>query len=148
MVMSDPIDTNPVYGWENITCQVIDNFNVEQVRLNVTYPDMHTENLTMTYGGGGLYYYNITFTNHGDYSYYIWANDINGYSSSSTVYGFSMPPNWDINNDGQCTVLDLTLLSNHYGETGQNGWIREDVDNNGVVQVLDLMVTGHYGESW
>jgi len=41
------------------------------------------------------------------------------------------------------------LISNHYGETGAQGWIREDVDNNRQIQVLDLvLVSGHYGGTW
>ena len=98
-----------------------------------------------------VYYHNSStaFSTYGNYSYLIWANDTNGDPSTSTVYDFSMPPNWIINKDEQCTVLDLTLISNRYGETGQNGWIREDIDNNGIVQVLDfILVNGHYGESW
>ncbi len=58
-------------------------------------------------------------------------------------------PDWDINEDGQCSILDYILISNHYGETGQNGWIREDVDNNGEINILDLvLVSNHYGETW
>ena len=58
-------------------------------------------------------------------------------------------PDWDINQDGQCNVLDCVLISNRYGETGENGWIREDVDNNGEITVLDLvLVSNHYGENW
>ncbi len=60
-----------------------------------------------------------------------------------------MSPNWDINEDGQCTIWDFALISNHYSEIGQNGWIREDVDNNGIVQVLDLvLICVHYPETW
>jgi hypothetical protein len=60
-----------------------------------------------------------------------------------------MPANWDINSDGHCTILDLVTISNHYHQTGTNGWIREDVDNNGEIQVLDLVfVSNHFGESW
>jgi hypothetical protein len=60
-----------------------------------------------------------------------------------------MLPNWDINNDGSCTVYDLILISTHYGATGSLGWIREDVDNNGRIEVLDLVLaSNHYGASW
>jgi hypothetical protein len=60
-----------------------------------------------------------------------------------------MPPNWDINSDNYCTILDLVLISNHYNQIGNNGWIREDADNNGVIQVLDLVfVANHIGELW
>jgi len=51
--------------------------------------------------------------------------------------------------NGECKVYDLTLLSNHYEETGDAGWIREDVDNNGKIEILDFVfVSNHYNESW
>jgi hypothetical protein len=32
---------------------------------------------------------------------------------------------------------------------GDLGWIREDVDNNGIVDLIDLvLVSNHYNESW
>ena len=60
-----------------------------------------------------------------------------------------MPPNWDINKDGNCSIFDLILISNVYGDTGGFGWIREDVDNNGTIEVIDLVhVSNHHGETW
>ena len=47
----------------------------------------------------------------------------------SIISAYSIPPNWDINIDGNITVLDFILISNHFNETGINGWIREDIDN-------------------
>ncbi|MHA1525946.1 MAG: hypothetical protein ACTSQD_02850 [Promethearchaeota archaeon] len=41
------------------------------------------------------------------------------------------------------------MISNHYNESGIFGWIREDVDNNGEIKVLDLVLaSNHYGETW
>ena len=59
------------------------------------------------------------------------------------------PPNWDINDDGVCNVLDFLCISNHFGETGPCGWIREDVNKNGAIQISDLMyISNHFGECW
>jgi hypothetical protein len=105
----------------------------------------------MVAGAAGKYYYRSTtaFSTLGNYSYYIWAKDSSNNANSSSIVLFSMPPNWDINNDGHCTIVDLVLVSNRYGQSGAHGWVREDVDNNGAVQVLDLVfVAGHYGGSW
>lgn len=56
-------------------------------------------------------------------------------------------PDYDVNTDDSCDILDLVLISNHMGETGSPGWIREDVDKNGCIQVLDMaLVSNHYGE--
>jgi hypothetical protein len=99
---------------------------------------------------GTSYYYNTTFSDHGNYSsYFIWANDTSNNVDISASDWFEIPPNWDINLDHQCSVLDLLWIANHFDETGANGWIREDVSNNGDVSVLDLIfVAGHFDETW
>jgi len=83
--ISDPIDTNPSFGWENITCTVTDDNEVNEVNLTITYPDSHTENISMIHAGGGVYYHNTTFSSVGTYSYFIWANDTSGNINMSTV---------------------------------------------------------------
>ena len=147
----DSLDTNSSFGWVNITCDVTDNVAVGTVFLNITNPDGSYNNVSMNAGASNSYYYNSStaFSTHGNYSYFVWANDTSDNADISGSYDFSMPPNWDINNDGGCTVFDYVLVSNHYGETGNAGWIREDVDNNGQIQVFDLvLLSEHYGEVW
>ena len=148
---SDPLDTDPAFGWINITCDVTDNVAVDGVSLNITNPNESWNNVSINTGGGTSYYYNSStaFSQYGNYSYYIWADDASDNTIASSSYNFSMVPNWDINNDGVVNIFDLVVVSNHYDETGNAGWIREDVDNNGEIQVLDLvLVSNHYGETW
>jgi len=149
LLASEPLDTNPSFGWINITCEVTDNINVSDVRLTITCPDGSTTNVSMNAPEIQKYYYNTTFTQYGIYHYFIWASDTYRNACTSSRYEFTMPPNWDINIDGECNQLDMILISNHYGETGSPGWIREDVDNNGIIQALDIvLVSTHYGEQW
>jgi len=150
IITSNPLDTNVNFGWNNISCTVTDNVDVVEVSLNITYPDSTQSSLSMNnIEGTDQYYYNTSFSQYGSYSYYIWAKDTSGNQNSSNSYDFSMPPNWDVDMNGECKVFDLTFISNHYGETGVPGWIREDVDNNGEVKVFDLvLVSGHCGETW
>jgi hypothetical protein len=147
---SSPMDTVAGFGWENITCSVIDDSAVSSVFLNITYPDGSTINVSMNnIMSTDVYCYNTSFLQSGNYSYFIWSNDTNDNSNKSCTYNFSLAPNWDINKDGYCNILDINLISNHYGESGSTGWIREDVDNNGEIQILDFVfVSDHYGESW
>ena len=148
---SDPLDTDPAFGWINITCDVTDDVAVDDVSLNITNPWGSWNNVSFNTGGGTSYYYNSStaFSQAGNYSYHIWADDTSNNTVVSSSYNFSMVPNWDINNDGVINIFDLVLVSNHYDETGNTGWIREDVDNNGEIQVLDLvLVSNHYGETW
>ena len=148
---SDPLDTNSSFGWINITCEATDNVAIDDVSLNITLPDSSNNNIIMTQGSDNTFYYNTStdFATVGNYSYHIWTNDTSNNQITSSTDTLSIPPNWDINMDGECTVFDFVLCSNRYNESGASGWIREDVDNNGQVKILDLVfVSEHYGETW
>jgi uncharacterized repeat protein (TIGR02543 family) len=148
---SNPLDTNPSFGWVNVSCTITDNVGVSQVLLRIHTPSGSWNNVTMTTGSSNKYYYRTTttFSPVGNYTYTIWTKDTSNNTNITSSIAFSMPPNWDINMDGDCLIFDLVLLSNQYGHMGANGWIREDVDNNGEVQILDLVaVSNHYAETW
>jgi len=148
---SNPLDTSAPYGWVNVSCIVTDNVAVSQVILRIHRPSDSWNNVSMVAGAAGRYYYRSTtaFSTLGNYSYSLRAVDTSNNAVTSSTVLFSMPPNWDVNNDGVVTVLDLVLISNQYGQSSMNGWIREDVDNNGDIEVLDLvLVSGHFGEEW
>jgi hypothetical protein len=148
---SDPLDTSSSYGWVNVSCTVTDNVAVSQVVLRIHNPSGSWNNVSMVTRTAGKYYYRTTtaFSTAGNYTYTIWAKDTSNNSNTSNNVLFSMPANWDVNIDGYCLIFDLVLISNHYGQSGTNGWIREDVDNSGEIQVLDLVcVSNQYGESW
>jgi uncharacterized repeat protein (TIGR02543 family) len=148
---SNPLDTSPSYGWVNVSCTVTDNVAVSQVVLRIHNPSGTWNNVSMVTRTAGKYYYRSTtaFSNAGNYTYTIWTKDTSNNTNTSSTILFSMSPNWDINLDGDCLIIDLVLISNQYGQTGANGWIREDADNNGEVQVLDLVsVSNHYAETW
>ena len=148
---SNPLDTDSSFGWVNISCDVTDDNAVDMVFLRINNPGGSWNNVSMIQFGVNGYYYNssISFSQFGNYSYFIWANDTSNNVGTSVSYDFSMSPNWDVDMNGECKVFDLTLISNHYNESGNPGWIREDVDNNGKIQVLDLvLVSNHYNETW
>jgi len=144
---SSPIDTLAEYGWENFTCMVTDNVGVSTVLLKLTNPDQSTMNVPMIKKTGSTTYYaNQSLHQGGNYGYRIHATDTSNNVALSSSYTFSLPPNWDIDCDGVVTILDLVLVSNHYGQNGAQGWIREDVDNNGHIEVLDIaFVSNNYG---
>ena len=148
---SNPIDTDSSFGWVNISCQVTDNIEVSEVYINITNPNGSYNNLSMNSTTTNIFFLNSStaFSVSGNFSYIIWStdNDLNAVYSNN--YIFSMPPNNDINMDGIQNVLDLILISNYYGYTGNPGWCREDFDNNGIIQVIDLIgVANKYGETW
>jgi hypothetical protein len=147
---SSPLDTQAGFGWENFSCLATDNVGVASVQLHLTNPDLSTTDVAMTKKTGtSTYYANRSLYTQGNYSYVIQATDLSNNNAYSSSHGFSLPPNWDINSDGHCTVLDLVFVSNHFGQSGSQGWIREDADNSGTIQVLDLvLVSNSFGQEW
>jgi hypothetical protein len=148
VVSSTPSDTLAPFGWVNFSVSISDD-DLDSVQLN--YTDRHdvATNVSMIHLAGDLFYYNTTLSTYGNYSYYIWSDDSSGNSNKTTIQSYSMPPNWDINKDGVCDMLDLVAISEKYGETGPPGWIREDVNNDGEIRVMDIvLLSNHYEEGW
>ena len=46
----------------------------------------------------------------------------------------------DVNEDGCCDIYDLSYVVNHFGEIGSPGWIRDDTNRDGNINVLDIIV--------
>jgi uncharacterized membrane protein len=75
----------------NISCKVFDADGVNKVFLNINYPDNTTKNFSIAENFTGLnYYYNDTYSIVGEYSYFIWVNDIFGNIDMSDVRKFSV----------------------------------------------------------
>gem|GEM_PF-3081270 len=51
---------------------------------------------------------------------------------------------WDVNCDGNVNEVDMNLLYDHFGETGDPGWILEDVKEDGKIDVLDMILVGQH----
>ena len=63
-----------------------------------------------------------------------------------TITVESKPP-WDVNADGQVSVLDLILIARNLGEV-VSAHSRMDVNRDGVISILDLiLIAQHLGES-
>jgi len=56
-------------------------------------------------------------------------------------------PDYDVNSDGLCNIMDFILIVSHFRESGSPGWIREDVDKNGIINLFDIISVSHnYGK--
>ena len=56
-------------------------------------------------------------------------------------------PTWDVNADGQVSILDLILIAQDFGETAPLN-SRTDVNRDGIISILDLiLVAQHMGET-
>ena len=63
------------------------------------------------------------------------------------LYALTTCPDWDVNMDGDIDTQDIVLVGMHCGESGTQGWIREDVNNDGDIDTQDIVVIGmHWGE--
>jgi hypothetical protein len=61
-----------------------------------------------------------------------------------TAGSVTVCPDWDVNLDLSANVLDMTLVGQHWGETGASHWIRGDVNRDGEVNVLDMILIGQH----
>ena len=81
-------------GYVNISATVIDNIDVDEVFLNIEYPDYNVENISITQNRtGDTYYCNKTFSQVGIYTFNIWANDTNRNQNISEDYNFEIIQN-------------------------------------------------------
>jgi PKD repeat protein len=48
----------------------------------------------------------------------------------------------DVNDDGNVNVLDMILVGQHWGQTGDNGWIPEDINCDGAINIYDMILIG------
>lgn len=63
--------------------------------------------------------------------------------SNTTFYVYSQ---WDLNYDKTVGMVDIMLVAGHYGQTGSPGWIKEDVDRNGMITLIDIvLIICHWG---
>jgi len=81
-------DVQNLDGFVNISCDVLDNVDVDVVMVNVTFPDDSVYNETSL--GDGSYYYNVTYGMLGTYHYFIWTNDTSGNANVSFVRSFNV----------------------------------------------------------
>jgi hypothetical protein len=56
----------------------------------------------------------------------------------------TVAPDWDVNLDLSVNVLDMTVVGQHWGETGAAHWIRADVNRDGAINVLDMILIGQH----
>jgi hypothetical protein len=100
--LDDTPDPQENEGYVNITVDVTDNVGVDEVWVNITYPDATWTNVSMDKGTGDGWYYNTTYTDLGVYSYTAWAND------TSDIWNSTSPGTFTIqDNDGpEFTNLD------------------------------------------
>ncbi|HEC76953.1 MAG TPA: hypothetical protein ENI33_06835, partial [Thermoplasmatales archaeon] len=80
-----------LYGQINISCIVTDNVEVEDVFLNISYPDGSYSNFSIKQNHtGDTYYCSKAYNIMGTYEFFIYAVDTSGNSNVSDVYQFEI----------------------------------------------------------
>lgn len=73
----------------NISGLVYDYEGLQNVSVNITFPDGTMRNISIIDNqSGDIYYSNRVYSETGSYSYYIWARDIEGNTNMSSVKQF------------------------------------------------------------
>ena len=74
--------------------------------------------------------------------------DIGPYEYTGSTTGVAMPVFlvWDVNEDGQVSVLDLIVVAQNLGKPASDA-PRSDINDDGIINILDLiLVSQHFGE--
>jgi len=78
-------------GYVNVSAEISDNIEIDEVFLNITYPDLTEENFSIIQNkSGDTYYCNKTYDQPGNYTYSIWTNDTSGNINVSPDYVFEI----------------------------------------------------------
>jgi hypothetical protein len=96
-------DPQEVGGFVNITVNVTDDVGVDEVWVNIIYPNSAGINASMLHGIGDVWFYTRTFTVLDVYTYTVWAKDTSNQWNSSGPEIFTIhdivPPTFDNLND-------------------------------------------------
>ena len=161
--VEDAPDPQIIGGYVNVSCEVIDNVGVDEVKVNITYPDSSYHNETML---GGSYYYNITYDQMGTYDYFIWANDTSANVNTSAIYGFyigypsivyvdddytASTPGWQIDHfdtiqDGIDGVAENGIVHAYNGEYYEDVVVNKTVDLIGEDKEATIIDSGGSGD--
>jgi agmatine deiminase len=136
-------------GWINISCNVTSLTTINQVNINITFPDNSTINQSMSnILGTDTYYYNNNYSLSGTYDFFIWANDTSGNANSSDVYQFHVGVICgDANYDEIVDVADVVYLINYLFRNGaepQPALCAGDCNNDDIVDVADVVFLINY----
>jgi len=106
---TNSLEDSTSYPWKHISCNVIDNFRVANVSMNVTFADNSTSNLTLTQiDNTNTWVLNTNLSFMGNSSVIFFATDLNGNMNHESIELFSL--NSSINMNSEHDSLDYGNL--------------------------------------
>ena len=137
--------TQEVGGRVNLSAEITDNIGVDEVYINITYPDSSTQNISIISNVvGDFYFYNQTFNQYGTHDYFFWTFDQAGNDITSSINSFEI-------GDFSAPVISGIVLaaSSPLDIDSAFGWINIScqVVDNVVVTSVYLNITNPDG-SW
>jgi hypothetical protein len=103
-------DPDPQYsgGFVNISARVTDDIGLDEVRVSIA----GVGNYSMNYDSiSDLYYYNASFSDHGTYSYAIWARDTSdNWNSESSYFTILEPQDEEPVDDWWWIILVIIII--------------------------------------
>ncbi len=117
--------TQETPGYVNISCKAVDNYDVQNVFVNITYPNGTYTNGSMLGYSQDYWYYNHSYVELGTYQYVVWVEDIS--------------TNWNSSDTKEFTLVDTTSpeiwnYSDTSASTGDNFKFRVSATDNYEVQ--------------
>ena len=124
----------------------------DTIQISVTANDPDNDILSYSIKLNGVqvsssstYNWITNFSNSGFYTINITVSDgIANSNSILTIYINNVYPRYDVNENGEVDVGDLTIIGQHFNEIVSTPYPRYDVNSDGVVDVLDITLTAQY----
>jgi len=137
----------------NISCFVVDNVALDDIRVDIKFPDNSRINFSILDNKtGNVYYTNRTYPDEGTYSFYIYAVDTSGNANKSEDYTFQIkdlnPPRVKITapKGGDIVGGKVKIEWNATDESGSVDITLKYSPNNGQTWTLIVEHTSNDGE--
>lgn len=124
----------------------------DTIQISVTANDPDNDFLSYSIKLDGVqvstsstYNWITNFSNSGYHTINISVGDGVATSTSSlTIYINNVYPRYDVNENGEVDIGDLTIIGQHFNDIVSAPYPRYDVNSDGVVNILDITLTAQY----
>ena len=154
MTVNEVNHTPVITGFTPANNAVFDE--TDTIIIDVTASDVDGQALSytikidgVTYSTSSSYFWNTDYSSAGSHTILVTVSDgVNAVTSQRTITINNLHPLWDINEDQEVDILDITIVGQKYGTTVEHPYPRYDVNQDGIINIQDMVVIGyHFGET-